>query len=78
MLFTYSKQQKTRNSLIDPLLNLATYHTHSSFESNYSMCTKVYGLRSILQNGELCHMYLVSETEWLSLFSIRQRNEMKC
>ena len=70
--------RKKRNSLIDPLLNSATCHAHSSFESNYSTCTKVYGLHSIFQNGELYHMYLVSETEWLSLFSIRQRNEMKC
>lgn len=68
--------RKKRNSLIEPLLNSATCHTHSSFENNYRMCTKVYGLHGIFKNSELYHMYLVSETEWLSLFSIRQRNEM--
>lgn len=52
--------------LIDSLPNSAMCHIYSSFESNYSTCTKVYGLCSILQNSVLYHMYLISETEWLS------------
>lgn len=48
------EKKKKRNSLIDPLLNSAQCHSHSSFGSNYSVCTQVYGFLSIPQNGEPC------------------------
>lgn len=66
--FLHIVNSRNTNSLIDPLPNSPTCHTHSSSQSNYSMCSKAYGLHSVLQNGELYHLYLVSETEWLSLW----------
>lgn len=65
--FLHRVNSRKTNSLIDPFPNSATCHTHSSPESNYSMCSKAYGLHSLLQNSELYHLYLVSGTEWLSL-----------
>lgn len=57
------RKKKERNSLIDPLLNSAPCHSHSSFGSNYGVCTQVYGLLSAPQNGELCTMCILFQKQ---------------